>query len=329
MRVKQQVSKILQTSGSDYLSGAELAAQMGVSRNAVWKAVQELKKQGYPIETKHSVGYRMLQSADLLTKETVRTYLHTKSMGSTLYVMPSVDSTNDECRRLLGKGAAHGTVVAANEQTAGKGRQGRTFCSPPGTGLYVSVLIKQKLSLKDAPLLTVCAAVATAHAIDSLYHAHTQIKWVNDLFLNGKKFCGILTESEVSLESGQTEYAVIGIGINVRNTRETMPPELQKMVTSLEEEILDCQVCRAQLMAAILYELEQLLPHLTERTFLQEYRSRSCLLGKTVELIQEDGTRKKVAAVDISDDCGLVVRDRFGNVETLHSGRIEKILDES
>ncbi len=327
MNVKQKVSEILQTSGTEYFSGAQLAKQLGVSRNAVWKAIQELKKQGFPIETKHSVGYRMTQSIDLITLEKVKSYLHTKNLGATLYVLSTVDSTNDYCRHLLLEGAPHGTVVVANEQTAGKGRQGRVFHSPAGAGLYFSVVIKKKLELKNAYLLTACAAVATARAIDALYHTHTQIKWVNDLFLNGKKCCGILTESAFSLESGQLEYAILGIGINIRNTRENMPPELREIVTSLEEETEGLSVYRSELLAAILYELEELLPNLVDRTFLSEYRSRSFLLGKNVELIQDDGTHRRVAAVDISNDCALVVRDRFGSVEAIHSGKIGRILE--
>ncbi len=155
------------------------------------------------------------------------------------------------------------------------------------------MILSEAVSLQDAPLLTACAAVAAARAIDALYGTQMQIKWVNDLYLDGKKCCGILTEGGVSLESGKLEHAIIGIGINVRNTSIAMPEELRHTVTSLEEARPDIHVCRAQLLATVLYEMEQVLRELPQRRFLAEYRSRSCLIGKTVELTKDDGTVKK------------------------------------
>ena len=322
MQVKEAVAACLTQADGQFCSGAVLAKKLGVSRNAVWKAVQALQNEGFPIEARKKTGYRITQEADLLTADSVRPYLHTRVLGHPLYVHPELDSTNARCRDLARRGAAHGTVVAANSQTAGRGRQGRLFCSPPGSGLYFSVLLKQAVALQEAPMLTACAAVAAARAIDALYSTHTHIKWVNDLYLDGKKCCGILTEGEVSLESGKLECAIIGIGINVRNTQSCLPPELHPIVTSLEEAIPGCQVRRSELLAAVLYELEVLLPELSFRRFLPEYRDRSCLIGKTAEITMENGARKKVAVVEIADDCGLVVRDSYGNVETLHAGEV-------
>lgn len=322
MRIKDSVANCLTDANGQYCSGESLAQKLGVSRNAIWKAVRALQEEGFPIESKKKIGYRITQDADLLTPELIQKHLHSRSLGTPLYVFPELNSTNTYCRRLIRQNGTHGTVVAANCQTAGKGRQGRTFCSPAGSGLYFSVLLAQSMPLQDAPLLTACASVAIAHAIDSLYGTQTQIKWVNDLFLDGKKFCGILTEGEVSLESGQLEHAVIGIGINVRNTKSTLPEDLLDKVTSLEEALPDCHVCRAELLAGILYELEQALKDLSTRRFLAEYRSRSCLIGKTAEIALDDGSRKKVAVLEIADDCGLMVRDSFGNVETLHAGDV-------
>ena len=322
MRVKDAVATCLTEAAGQYLSGETLAQKLGVSRYAVWKAVRLLQEEGFPIEAKIKTGYRLAQGIDLLTEETVRPYLHSRILGHPLYVYPELPSTNNTCKALVRDGAKHGTVVAANCQTAGKGRQGRTFVSPAGSGLYFSMILSKAVSLQDAPLLTACAAVAAARAIDALYSTQVQIKWVNDLYLHGKKFCGILTEGGVSLESGKLEHAIIGIGINIRNTSIALPEELRHTVTSLEESMPDTHVCRAQLLAAVLYEMEQALQGLPERRFLTEYRSRSCLIGQTVELAKDDGTVKKVAVLEIADDCGLVVRDSFGNVETLHAGEV-------
>lgn len=322
MRVKDAVISCLQKADGQYISGQALAKKLGVSRNAVWKAIRSLQEEGFPIYAKQKCGYRMPQRADILTKSQIEIYLQGRTLGHPMHILPEVDSTNTYCRRLIREGAGHGTLVAANCQTAGKGRQGRSFCSPAGSGLYFSVLIAQDMPLQDAPMLTACAAVAASRAIDALYGTHVQIKWVNDLYLNDKKFCGILTEGEVSLESGRLEYAVIGIGINVRNTAGTLPPELLDKVTSLEEAIPNCTVRRAELLSAILYELEQALLELPTRRFLSEYRSRSYLTGKTAEVVMDDGSRRKVAVLEIANDCGLVIRDSFGNIETLHSGEV-------
>ncbi len=322
MGVKESVAALLQEASGRYISGQTLAKKLQVSRNAVWKAIQALQEEGVPITSRQKSGYRMDAEADLLTKSQIKAFLRGVSLGNPLYVLPETDSTNSYCRRLLRENAPHGTLVVANCQTAGRGRQGRSFCSPAGSGLYFSVIISQKLSLQEAPLLTACTAVAACRAIDRLCGTQMQIKWVNDLFLNGKKCCGILTEGEVSLESGCLEHAVIGIGINIRNTASSLPEELHDKVTSLEESVPGCHICRAELTAAIVTELEQALEGLSDRRFLPEYRSRSYLTGKTAELLLDDGTRKKVAVVEIADDCGLVVRDSFGNVETLHSGEV-------
>ena len=275
MRVKDAVATCLTEAAGQYLSGETLAQKLGVSRNAVWKAVRLLQEEGFPIEAKKKTGYRLAQGIDLLTEETVRPYLHSRILGHPLYVYPELPSTNNTCKALVRDGAKHGTVVAANCQTAGKGRQGRTFVSPAGSGLYFSMILSKAVSLQDAPLLTACAAVAAARAIDALYSSQVQIKWVNDLYLHGKKFCGILTEGGVSLESGKLEHAIIGIGINIRNTSIALPEELRLTVTSLEVAMPDTHVCRAQLLAAVLYEMEQALRLLTV------YRCRFCLIGLT------------------------------------------------
>lgn len=322
MSVKESVAACLAEAEGQYLSGEAMAKKLGVSRNAVWKAVRTLQEEGFPIESKKKTGYRITQDADLLTEDTIQPFLHSRVLGHPLLVFPELDSTNNYCKKLIRQGAAHGTVVTANCQTAGKGRQGRTFCSPAGSGLYFSVLLSQAIALQDAPLLTACAAVAAARAIDALYGTHIQIKWVNDLYLDGKKCCGILTEGDISLESGKLEHAVVGIGINIRNTRSALPAELRNKVTSLEEAVPGCHVRRAELLAAILYELEHALRDLSTKRFLGEYRGRSCLLGKTAEFVMDDSTRKKVSVLEIADDCGLVVQDSFGNVETLHAGEV-------
>lgn len=323
MGIKESVMKALSQADGIYRSGESLAKELGVSRNAVWKAIQALREEGCAIESRKKCGYRLLDAADYLDVSVVETYLHTSFLGHPTKVFPVLESTNESARMMLRtKPVRNGTVLVANCQTAGKGRQGRTFYSPAGSGLYFSVILNQPIDLSDASLLTACAAVAAARAIDKLYITDTRIKWVNDLYLNEKKCCGILTEGCVSLEYGRLEYAVVGIGINVRNTKGNLPEDLWDSVTSLEEALPGRRVCRGQLLAAILYELEQLLTALPDRRFLQEYRQRSCLIGKTVDYVWNDGETKKVLVQGISDDCGLIIQDSYGTVETLRAGEV-------
>lgn len=320
MRIRDAVAQALENAQGEYRSGEALARELGVSRSGVWKAIRELERDGFVIEARKTLGYHLAHEADLLTEVEIRSQLRSAVLGQSLYVLPKIPSTNDECRRLLQEERApHGTVVVANEQTAGRGQHGCRFCSPPGTGLYFSVLLTQVIAIQDAPLLTACAAVAVARAIDVVCAAHVQIKWVNDLLLDQKKCCGILTEGGVSLESGMLEYAIVGIGINIRRSATMLPGKLCDTATSLEESCPECVVKRAELLAAVLYYLEQLLPELPQRCFLQEYRDRSCLIGNMVEIAMQSGEMKKAVVLDITDDCGLMIRDARGNEETLYS----------
>lgn len=212
--------------------------------------------------------------------------------------------------------------MAANCQTAGRGRQGRAFCSPAGSGLYFSLILRPRLPFRDAPLLTACAAVAVARAIDNLYGTQVRIKWVNDLFLNGRKLCGILTEGGASLESGLLEQVVIGIGINIRHTKTAFPPELCRRVTSIEEAVPDCHVKRGAAAQRRAVRTGTAAAGSQPAPFPAEYRSRSCLTGRTVEIEMTDGNTKKASVVGIADDCGLIIRNLNGDVETLYAGDV-------
>lgn len=323
MDTKAQLIACLTQMQGQFVSGETLAQTLQVSRNTVWKMIKALQAAGYPIEARKRVGYRMESDADVLTESTICPYLQSRVLGQKLKVFDTLASTNSYCREQLRTGeAVHGMVVAANTQTAGRGRQGRSFYSPPGSGLYFSLVLRQAIEIDDGALLTACAAVAVARAIDALCHTYTQIKWVNDLYLDGRKCCGILTEGSVSLESGKIDSAVLGIGINIRCTQTALPESLRDTVTSLEEAVPGCRVCRAQLLAAVLWELEQCISRLSERQFLPEYRHRCFLIGETVTYRADDGTEKKVAVLDIDNRCGLMVRDAFGQVQTLRAGEI-------
>lgn len=321
MKCKDALYAILTEHIGQYCSGEALAQQLGMTRAAVWKAVQTLRKEeAVPIVSHAKLGYCIPADADLLTEQMIRACLQTKQLAHTLHKFSTIDSTNQVCKQLAAEGAAHGTVVLADEQTAGRGRMGRVFCSPANTGLYCSVLLRDGLMMPMAQQVTCCAAVAVAEAIEALYGLPVQIKWVNDIYYNGKKLCGILTEAAWNCEDGRMAYMVIGIGVNIRQTAVNMPPELQDIVSSLEE--CGCKkVQRAVLLAAILERLEVQLERLPEKGYLEAYRSRSCLIGTHVTawhgMEQFEGL-----VTGIAEDGALLLQTADGATIALQSGEV-------
>ena len=239
-------------------------------------------------------------------------------------MFPELDSTNAYCRKLLQKGGnSSGAVVAAHCQTAGRGRQGRSFCSPAGSGLYFSLILRPRLPFRDAPLLTACAAVAVARANDNQYGTQVRIKWVDDLFLNGRKLCGILTELSVEGETGALQYVVAGIGINVSQREEDFEGDVAQIATSILRET-GRRVSRAALAAAMIEELDALCAALKSGDtsgYLEEYRRRCVTIGREVQLLWQD-TKEKVTALDVDEEFGLIVRRENGTVETVRTGEV-------
>lgn len=244
-----------------------------------------------------------------MQKETICAALQTKVLGHTLYFHPFTASTNDEAKRMAAT-APNGTVIIAAHQTAGRGRKGRSFYSPNGCGIYMSVIIKRDLPLNRTGLLTSAVAVAVARAIETLTPATVHIKWVNDLLICGKKVCGILCEST-------PDAIIIGIGVNVSTLQ--FPPEIEKIASSLLKES-GTAPDRAVLIAAILSELEMLLDRFEDGAFLEESRRRSAVLGKTVTVLRGNETFSALA-VAIDEGGGLVVKTETDTL-TLSSGEV-------
>lgn len=316
MTVKESVLKKLAESEC-FISGQELAESLGVSRNAVWKAVKSLESDGYIIDAVNNKGYRLKNSYGILSEKIIQNQLNTTEYGRKLIILSEVDSTNNYAKKLSASGAVNGTAVISDYQTAGKGRMGRSFFSPKGAGLYMSIIIRPDIDMLSAQLITSCTAVAVAEAIEKLCDCDVKIKWVNDLFLNGKKLCGILTEASMSFEEKKLEYAVIGIGINIR-TSSDLPEELRDIVTSLEQET-GKTVDRNSLCSEILNSLEKHISELESRKFMDEYRKRSFISGKQVE-ITANGKSKQGKAIGIDDNANLIVRFDDGSETTVNSG---------
>ena len=316
---REKVYQALAEQEGEYLSGQELSHRLGISRAAVWKTVEALRRQGFAIEARTGMGYR-LRPGDRLDRLSVERCL--SAPRENWRVLEEADSTNNVCKRLAAEGAADGAVVMADRQTAGKGRRGRSFSSPKGMGLYFSILWRPAESAEALMPLTALAAVAVCRALDRLGAADVQIKWPNDLVLNGRKLGGILTEMSLEGESGHVEYVVVGIGVNCRQKPEDFGPELSEMAISLDM-ALPRQVGRAALAAALMEELDLLRREVMSHPalWLGEYRQRCLTVGEQVKVLRSGGcTRAQALAVD--ESYGLVVCDDEGKTETLRSGEV-------
>ena len=316
---KEKVYEALAEQEGMYLSGQALSERLGISRAAVWKAVDALRRQGCDIEARTGMGYR-LRPNDRLDGRTVSRCLTVPREN--WHVLDEVDSTNTACKRMAADGAADGTVVMADRQTAGKGRRGRSFFSPKGKGLYLSVLWRPEMSAEALLPLTALVAVAVCRALEQLGETETRIKWPNDLVLRGRKLGGILTEMSLEGESGHVEYVVVGIGINCRQQPEDFGPELADMAISLDMAEAD-GVHRATLAAVLIGELDRLRREVMENPalWLEDYRHRCLTVGQTVQVLRGNSpTRARALSVD--DSYGLVVRYDDGKTETLRSGEV-------
>jgi len=277
----------------------------------------------------------MRNKSDVLSKNEIEKHLKTTGIFN-VEVRETVTSTNTLLREIAVCGAPEGYVLVANEQTAGKGRMGWEFFSPASHGIYFSLLLRPqdeqtRKNLTDgAVLITSAAAVATAQAIETVTGVHVGIKWVNDLYINDKKVCGILTEANFNGKQGHFDYAVLGIGINVTRQEEGFTGALKEVACSIEEKMLGTSSlesnARSRIVAAILVNFWSYYKNINERAFLDEYRSRSIILGRDISVLSSSGT-KLARAVEIDNDCGLVFEYNDGEMETLRSGEVSVRFD--
>lgn len=248
--MKAEILKMLRETDS-YVSGQELCNKFGVSRTAVWKAINQLKENGYEIEAVQNKGYHLLSAPDIMDKTELESIHATEWAGCEIYYFDSIDSTNTKAKELAEEGHPSGTLVVADRQTAGKGRRGRSWESPTGIGIFMTLMLKPEINPNNASMLTLVAAMATTRAIRRVTGVPAMIKWPNDIVMNGKKVCGILTE--MSAQFDYINHIVIGIGINVHN--EDFPEEIAQTASSLYLESGQ-HIHRASLIEAFLEEFE-------------------------------------------------------------------------
>lgn len=250
--MKEEILRLLR-SADGYISGQELCNRFGVSRTAVWKAINQLKEAGYEIEAQQNKGYKLMAAPDLMTEAEIKSLMHTEWVAKEVLYFDTIDSTNTKAQELAEKGYPSGTLVVADKQESGKGRRGRSWVSPSGTGIFMTLMIKPDINPNNASMLTLVAALAVAKAITSVTGEEALIKWPNDIVVNGKKVCGILTEMNAQFD--YINNIVVGIGINVHN--ESFPEEISQMASSLMIEAGGKRFHRAQIIAETMSYFEQ------------------------------------------------------------------------
>lgn len=319
--MKKELLKIFEQHEGQFVSGEKISQQLGCSRTAIWKHIEELRKNGYELESAPRKGYRLIRKPDGIRSHEVKLHLKTERFGHAITYFDSVDSTQIVAQQYAQNGAKEGHVIIANEQTAGKGRLGRKWFSKQGT-IALSVILRPNLPPHKTPQLTLLTAVAIVRAIKEVTGISCEIKWPNDVLINGKKLVGILTEMHA--EPDVVRSVIIGIGVNVNEQQEDIPEEIQSIATSLAIEKGE-QVRRAPLIAAILNEMEKLYD-----LYVVEGFSVIRPLWEAHSISIHTHIRARTAndviygyAKGITDDGVLLLEDENGVIHRIYSADIE------
>ena len=322
MTVKSKLLGLLEQQKGNVLSGEKLAEELSCTRAAIWKAVKSLREEGYIIEAGQNKGYMLVKDSHRLSCEAIQPFLNLKEVYMQVY--PEIDSTNKAAKQAAVNGRAeHGSFVLAARQTAGRGRRGRSFYSPEDAGIYLSVILEPQGNLQENLLLTAEAAVAVYKAVKEVTGIELDIKWVNDLYYHGKKVCGILTEAITDFESGNIEFAIVGIGLNLYETAEGYPEELQGIAGGLFTDRDNAsELDRNRIVAAI---INNLLIETQEIQLPKEYIDQNIVPGKKIQI--RDGEHVREAqALEICQDGRLKVREMDGTESMLSYGEISIII---
>lgn len=319
MTVKSKTLEMLENHRGEFFSGEKLAETIGVSRNAVWKAIKQLESEGYPIKAVKSKGYSLEESSDKLSLQGMKPYLDESIDADLIQVYDTIDSTNNRAKELAVSGAKNGTIIISNEQTHGRGRYGKVFESPKDTGLYMSFIIRpEDIPTIEPSLMTAYSAVVVSEVLTKMTGQEIGIKWVNDLFLNGKKLCGILTEAVTNLETGRLDWIVVGIGVNVSMNTDLFSKQVQSVATALFN---DNNAIRNQIAAEIINHFFLEAKKANQKTMMKKYREKSIVMGKQVSVVS--GSDNFISFVeDILDNGSLVIKKQDGQKQELRFGEV-------
>ncbi|MFW6035036.1 MAG: biotin--[acetyl-CoA-carboxylase] ligase [Halothermotrichaceae bacterium] len=326
-KIDLEILKLLHKNKNSYLSGQKISDKLNVSRTTIWKHIKDLRNKGYQIESITNKGYSLVDIPDKITAEEIKLGLKTDIIAQEIYVFDSLSSTNEKAKQLAGEGKSGGTVIMAEEQTAGRGRLGRKWYSPPGSGLWCSLLVRPDINPTRAPFLTIVAALALEDALYKIDEEFTifkdkndlMIKWPNDILWNDKKICGIL--SELNADIDKIKYAVIGIGVNVN--QDSFPDELEDKAVSLKE-ISGKKISRNKVAQTLLTVFEKYYKKLLDKDYNQlllKWKDKLNIIKKNIDVYADDKVYSG-EVVDISDKGELVIKDNIGNIHRFWAGDV-------
>ena len=320
--MKKKILETLKNNTKSYVSGEELSNTIGVTRAAIWKHIKQLKEEGYEIEAISRKGYKLVGESEILDSKALEIEMKESQYFSKIIHFNTIDSTSNKAKQMAYQGAAEGTVVISEEQTGGRGRLGRQWMSPKGTGIWMSIILKPQIEPQEATKITQVAAAAVALAIRNLTGCKPGIKWPNDVILGGKKVCGILTEMGGELNS--VNYVIVGIGINVNMHNKDFPEDLLETATSLME-FCGKTFSRKLLVINILREFEELYLDFTINNNINKSvsicRDLSVTLGNQVKIIQR-GNEMLGEALDITENGELIIKNSEGKIQNIMSGEV-------
>ena len=314
MKTYEHVYHILSKS-PDFVTGESLAKSLGVSRTAIWKAIQTLQEQGIDITSVRKKGY-YLEKGDILLPQDI-----SKQLNIPVYFNPDSNSTQLDAKHGMEKNNPTPALYLASSQKAAKGRFERHFFASPQGGIYMSIHLKPNCHFEELPPYTMMAAAAIVKAIQRLTGINTEIKWVNDIYIEGKKVCGILTEAAFNIETSKLDYAIVGIGINVCPPEGGFPEDISEIATAIFEKSSDAVNKRSILVGHLLNYFMEYYESFDKRAYLDEYISRSMIIGQPISVLS-NGTSRNALALEIDKECHLKVRYEDGSEEWLNSGEV-------
>ena len=321
-KMRDKILKVLVDNSNKFLSGEAISSFLGITRSAVWKHIRSLQRDGFEIESRPGLGYRLISFPEELDQVTLTEIMETQIIGKRIEVHQAIDSTNNRARELALEGVEEGTLIIAETQLEGRGRLGRNWISPKGKGIWMSLILRPNLPPDQAPRITAIAAVAIRKALNRATGLDIGIKWPNDIIIDGKKVCGILTEMHADID--RIHYVVVGMGINVNMTQKDFPTDISSTATSLRI-ALNRSLDRRQLIALIMEEIEEVyLKYLENRDFeqiLHQCRQYSVTLNRSVKVIGRDSTIEGIA-IDFDEDGALLVKTHDGNIIKVMSGDV-------
>ena len=320
MSTKDTVLALFEKNKGFFISGEKIAEELNISRTAVWKAVKKLQSEGYDIKAITNRGYCLNKESDVLTVRGIRSHLDDNCSDLRPEVFVRVDSTNTKCIEKAAEGESEGYVAVAGSQSAGRGRRGKAFFSPAESGIYMSILFRPEGLTENQVLhFTTMTAAAVSEAIEDISGKKAEIKWVNDIYIDGKKVCGILSEASYGIQTGKLEYVIVGIGINAYEPSGGFPSSISEIAGSVFDE--PETGLKNRLAAEILNRMMAYYKRLPDTPYSEEYIKRSMVTGKDV-MVHKDKEMVPAHVLGIDEEFGLKVLYEDGSVEVLRSGEV-------